>query len=140
MKYKSKFVIMDHFAIKAGKHQDLRFKLKTGGWASFAVPRGVPINSDTKVMAIRTANHSEKDALFVGKIPEGEYGGGVLKEFDSGDCEILKFEKKHIVIDFKGKKVKGIYHLIDINRITSDKRKQKQYMLFKSKSKINTEN
>ena len=105
----SEFVIMEHKADRAGTHFDLRFKQPSGNnWDSFAVRKGIPDKPGTKVLAQKTHDHSKKEALFVGTIPKGEYGAGVLKKWDSGSCEILKYKPTtHISIKFNGRKIKG---------------------------------
>ncbi len=128
---KSEFVIMEHKAKRAGLHFDLRFKMpKSNMWASFAVPKGIPTEPGKKVLAIRTTDHTKKEALFTGVIDDG-YGAGKLNKWDSGRCVILKYSTMHIAIDFKGNKVQGLYHLISTTR-AGDKDK-KSYFLFKSK-------
>ena len=130
---KSRFVIIDHFAKKAGKHQDLRFK-KPGStaWYSFAVRKGVPTEVGQKVLAVKTNMHSEKDALFTGRFERG-YGAGEFKKFDEGECIVEKFTTAHIVITIKGSKIKGRYHFISIKVIGSGRDKYTEYMLFKGK-------
>lgn len=125
----SRFVIMEHEAIKAGKHNDLRIKKpRSDMWASWAIPKGVPVASGSRTLAISTNDHIEKDALYTGKISPGEYGAGVIKELDSGDCNIYFWTDKHIRIEFKGKKFKGIYHLVRPSNF-----KKKEWLIFKSK-------
>jgi len=130
---KSEFIIVKHQARRAGLHYDLRFKLPSSNiWASFAVRKGVPTKEGTKVLAVRTHDHTRKEALFTGEIKSG-YGAGTLTKWDSGQCDIVKFTPAHIVLDFHGSKIKGLYHLINTGVI--DKKYKKQtYMLFKSKS------
>lgn len=132
-----KFVIHDHHAIKAGYHQDLRFQNPedTRHWYSFAIPKGVPLQTGTKVLAIRTHMHTEEEALFQGEIPPGEYGGGTLAVFDQGLCQIHKLTSAHIMLLFQGSKVKGLYHLISTGNIRAKEFKQQQYMMFKSKER-----
>lgn len=130
---KTQFIVHDHDAFRAGKHQDLRFKIEPNKWDSFAVPRKVPLKLGIKVLAIKTHSHSNKEAMFVGEIPKGEYGSGKLKVFDQGICTIEKYTPAHIVIDFKGRKVKGIYHLVNIGVTGKTRYKQQQYLLFKGK-------
>ena len=130
---KSKFIIVDHEAKRAGKHQDLRFKKPRGGlWDSFAVRKGVPTEPGEKVLAVKTHDHTEKEALFTGTIDSG-YGAGKLKKFDGGSCEIIKYKEAHIVLNFKGSKIKGIYHLISTGVIDKEYNSPK-YMLFKGKA------
>ena len=130
---KSRFVIMKHQANRAGLHFDLRFKMPNSkDWDSFAVRKGVPTLPGKKVLAVRTTVHSEKEALLVGKIEKG-YGAGTLTEWDGGSCDILKYTDKHIVLDLKGRKVKGIYHMTSTGYIDK-KFDKKSYMLFKGKN------
>jgi len=130
---KSRFVIMEHKANRAGLHFDLRFKMpKSKGWDSFAVRKGVPTLPGRKVLAVRTTVHSEREALLTGKIEKG-YGAGTLTEWDGGSCDIIKYTDKHIVLDLKGRKVKGIYHMSSTGFIDKDFNK-KSYILFKGKS------
>ena len=138
MSKKVKFVAHDHYAKRAGYHQDLRFQLPTNTkiWASFAVPKGIPLQPGNKVLAIRTHDHTKEEALMQGDIPSGEYGGGTLILFDEGICRIDKFTSAHIAIVFQGKKIKGLYHFISIGNVDEKKYKQQQYMLFKSKLEV----
>jgi len=133
MKTKSKFVIMEHDAKRARLHYDLRFIMPNSNiWASFAVRKGVPTQPGTKVLAVRTHDHTPEEALFVGVIDDG-YGAGRLKKWDEGNCEIEKFSPSHIIVRFFGRKVKGLYHMISIGVIKKKDYKKQQYMLFKSK-------
>lgn len=133
MSTKSRFVVIEHRAKKAGLHYDLRFKLPTGKkWASFAVRKGIPLKVGQKVLAIRTNDHTEKNALFVGPLESG-YGAGIFKKHDGGSCIIEKFTDNHIAIDFKGSKMKGLYHLVSTVVVGGGKRKEKSFFLFKGR-------
>ena len=133
MNIKSKFVIMDHEAKRARYHQDLRFKKPDGNlWDSFAVRKGVPTQYGIKVLAIHTHDHTEKDALFTGVIDDG-YGAGKLDLFDKGDCIIEKYTNSHIVLNFKGRKIKGRYHLVSTVVMKNKSGKIREYFLFKGK-------
>ena len=128
---KSVFVIMKHNAKKAGLHYDLRFRMPDSVmWASFAVPKGVPTEPGPKVLAIRTKDHTKKGALITGRIKEG-YGTGTLEVWDMGACNIIKYSDKYILLDLKGKKAKGKYHLFLIAKVRE--KDQKSYLLFKGK-------
>jgi hypothetical protein len=132
----SRFVVMKHEAERAGLHFDLRFKIPGSHmWASFAVRKGVPLEEGVKVLAIRTEDHSEKGALLTGKIGSG-YGKGRLTKWDWGYCDVEKYSTTHIVLNCRGNKVKGIYHLLN-TRYTltkvSDSEDKQSYMLFKGK-------
>lgn len=133
MKTKSQFIVVEHKAKKAGLHFDLRFKMpKSQNWASFAVRKGVPLKPGVRVLAVKTHDHSKKEALMTGKIESG-YGAGTLKKWDGGSCDILKYTSSNIAIDFKGSKVKGLYYLINTGVMDKSKYKKSQYMLFKGK-------
>jgi DNA ligase D-like protein (predicted 3'-phosphoesterase) len=135
---KVRFVIHNHKARRAGFHQDLRFEdpNKSDHWHSFAVPKTVPLVPNQKVLAIKTHIHSEKEALFKGDIPAGEYGGGNIELFDQGIAQLNKFTSSHIIIVMQGRKVNGLYHLISLGNISDEKFKQQNYILFKSKVNI----
>ncbi len=131
-----RFVVHDHKADRAGYHQDLRFQLpRSRNWASYAVPKGIPTEPGIKVLSIRTHDHTEKEALFIGDIPPGDYGAGTLTIFDEGLCKLEKFTSAHIIMTFQGSKIKGIYHMVSVGNISKEKFKQRQYLLFKSKIK-----
>ena len=139
MNKKSKFAIHLHLAKRAGRHYDLRFKMPDSKlWFSGATKKEIPLKrQDDKIIIHRTNDHTEKQALMLGTIDDG-YGAGVLKIWDQGDCEILKWmPKRHIVLRFKGKKIKGIYHLLATSIIGGSKKwgssKNKQYLFFKAK-------
>lgn len=126
----SKFILINHLAFKAGNHQDLRFQIpgRKKSYDSFAISKGVPLNSGTKVIAIRTTIHTEKEAYFTGTIQKGFYGGGTLEMLDQGECDILTYKPNHIKIIFYGNKIKGLYHLMHFEKMP-----EKMYIIFKSK-------
>jgi len=133
MPTQSKFVIMKHEAKKAGLHYDLRFRMpKSKDWASYAVRKGVPTSPGKKVLAVKTTIHNEKEALLTGYIKDG-YGAGKLTKWDGGSCVIHKYSDRHITIEFKGSKIKGIYHMISIKTIKNLNKSTKEYFLFKGK-------
>jgi len=128
----SKFIVVEHNAVRARLHWDLRFEIPgSNNWASFAIRKGPPLETGKKVLAIRTHDHSREEALFLGKIEDG-YGAGKLTKWDDGTCIVHKFTSSHITLEFKGRKLKGIYHMISTGFIDRDYKKQ-TYMLFKGK-------
>ena len=129
---RSEFVVTEHHAKRAGLHWDLRFEIpKSKMWASFAVRKGVPLKPGTKVLAVRTHDHKRDEALLTGELKSG-YGAGKFKEWDRGQCIIHRYTIAHMSIEFKGKKVKGIYHLVNTG-VVDRNFKGKQYFLFKGK-------
>lgn len=133
MRARSKFIVVEHNAKKARLHWDLRFQMpkKKNIWMSFAVRKGIPLEPGKKVLAVRTHDHTEKEALFLGTLKSG-YGAGQFKKWDDGSCIIHKFGTGHIAIEFKGSKLKGLYHLVNTGVVDRDYKKQ-SYMLFKGK-------
>jgi ribonucleoside-diphosphate reductase alpha chain len=106
----SKFVLMEHLARRSGRHYDLRFKRPFGKlWDSFATKKELPPEPGKRIIMWKTTLHSEEDALLTGRIESG-YGAGILKKVDDGEAIIKKYKDYHMIIDFKGKKLSGIYH------------------------------
>lgn len=131
-----KFVLDRHEAIKRGLHYDLRFQIPNSkNWNSFSMNEFPPTEEGKRIYIVKTTEHSEENALFIGIIPSGEYGAGKIIREDQGDCIIHKYSKTHIVIEFKGKKLKGIYHLINTAIFTKKKANyyRNVYAFFKGK-------
>jgi DNA ligase D-like protein (predicted 3'-phosphoesterase) len=123
-KEKNRFVVHSHFAKKAGHHHDFRLETK-GVLKSWAVPKRVPELKLVRRLAVATEDHPLEYISFQGKIPEGQYGAGLVKIFDKGTYDLLNKDKDRISFRLKGKKLKGIYHLIKTKR-------SKQWLIFKS--------
>ena len=127
---KTKFVVIKHESGKEDDHEDLRFKIpKSSGWRSFAVNKGIPIEIGKDVQAIKDFIHTEKEALVTGLVKSGR-GAGNYTKLDEGSCTIIKMTKNRIILDLKGSKYTGIYHLIDTGKIDKEY-KQPIYLLFK---------
>jgi len=121
---KNRFVVHDHYALKAGHHHDLRLEME-GVLKSWAVPKGVPEEKGKRVLAIQTEDHPVSYANFQGEIPEGCYGAGVVKIFDKGTYKLIEKTENKIVFELKGKKLKGKYTLLKFKKPT-------HWLLFKS--------
>lgn len=134
----SEFILVKHDAKRAGDHYDLRFKMpKSKLWASFATPKGkdFPPDSNEKITLIRTHDHTEDEAKFTGHIESG-YGAGDLKKVDGGKCDVKKFSERHIIVEFNGSKLKGIYQFVNVSTFDKSKKEpDKRFMFFKSKKK-----
>lgn len=124
----AQFIVVEHHAKRAGLHYDLRFeKPNSNMWLSFASRHELTEAEKTKILLNQTEDHTKEDALFIGEIKSG-YGAGILKEWDKGTCDILKYrEGKYIQLKFKGRKLKGIYHLIKVAY------KENSWLFFKAK-------
>ncbi len=129
---KSQFIIVQHFAEKAGTHYDLRFEKPEGQlWDSFVIKKDIPLLIGKRILAVKTHDHNKKDAITVKPILSG-YGKGSYKKFDGGYCTIEKYHPSHIVLNFTGSKIKGIYHLISLKTISKDK-ELREYLFFKGR-------
>jgi|TARA_B100001971_G_C18147455_1_gene513901 DNA ligase D-like protein (predicted 3'-phosphoesterase) len=112
VKKKSKkliYCIQKHHA--SHLHWDLRLEMK-GVLKSWAIPKTPPIKKGIKRLAIMTEDHPLGYEKFVGEIPEGQYGAGKVKIWDSGFYELKDKDKKIIEIIIHGKKLKGNYVLV----------------------------
>ena len=103
------FVVQKHWA--RNLHYDFRLEMHGTLW-SWAVPKGVPLVKGQRRLAMRTENHAKAYAGFEGVIPEGKYGAGRVKIWDKGTYSVVEKTKNKIVINFKGKKLKGEYCLV----------------------------
>jgi bifunctional non-homologous end joining protein LigD len=111
------FAIQEHHA--SHLHYDFRLEME-GVLKSWALPKGIPAESNKKHLAVLTEDHPIEYANFSGTIPKGEYGGGEVSIWDKGTFDnlshnkageikdILKaFKAGHIVFCLHGKKLKG---------------------------------
>ena len=109
------FVIQKHAASRL--HYDFRLEME-GGLKSWAVPKGIPFEKGDKRLAIQVEDHPLDYAHFEGIIPKGEYGGGTVMVWDTGEYSVggdsplqaLKEGKLHLLL--RGKKLKGEWTLV----------------------------
>jgi len=120
---KNRFVVHDHWALRAGHHHDFRLEME-GVLKSWAVPKGVPEKKGKRVLALETEPHPVSYLNFQGKIPPGCYGAGVVKVFDKGTYKLIEKTKNKIVFELIGEKLSGIYCLIRLKG-------KNQWLLFK---------
>jgi len=110
-----KFVVQEHHATRL--HWDFRLE-KDGVLKSWAVPKGPPLEEGIKRLAMAVPDHPLDYGNFEGTIPEGDYGAGV-KIWDQGTYEVQeeieqgKQKKKVLKFILKGKKLKGLYTLVE---------------------------
>lgn len=117
------FVIHEHHA--SHLHWDLRLELD-GVLKSWAVPKEPPAEAGIKRLALQVEDHPLSYAGFEGIIPEGSYGAGVVKIWDSGSFSLLERDAKKLVFDLNGKKLHGAYCLISTGG--------KNWLFFKKKA------
>src|SRR5919198_3573158 len=104
------FVVQRHDARRL--HYDFRLE-RNGALASWAVPKGVPLEPGQQVLAVHVEDHPLDYATFEGEIPKGEYGAGTVEIWDNGTYELLE-EKKNggLTVRLKGKRLDGTWSLI----------------------------
>ena len=117
-----RFVIQEHHA--SHLHWDFRLE-KERALKSWAVPKGPPEKASVKRLAIQVEDHDLDYIDFQGTIPEGEYGAGEVKIWDSGTYELESETPKRIVFSLNGKRLKGVYTLVHL--------KNKEWLLIKQK-------
>ncbi len=115
-KDKAIFVVQKHAA--SHLHYDFRLEID-GVLKSWAVPKGPPLKTGDKHLAIETEDHPLEYATFKGTIPPGNYGAGTVEIWDHGTFSMLKdisaeraYKEGHLEILLHGKKLEGTYALI----------------------------
>lgn len=108
-KVSGRFVVQEHHA--SHLHYDFRLEMK-GVLKSWAVPKGIPEKSKEKRLAVHVEDHPLDYINFHGTIPEGQYGAGEVKIFDSGLYSLLKNDPNEIEFVLKGDKLEGEYVLV----------------------------
>jgi bifunctional non-homologous end joining protein LigD len=119
------FVVQEHHATHL--HYDLRLESE-GVLKSWAVPKGIPEKPGERHLAVETEDHPLEYAGFEGTIPEGEYGAGVVKIWDSGIFEPLIWEKDKIEVVMKGDRLTGRYVIVRFKRAG-----EKDWLIFRAK-------
>jgi bifunctional non-homologous end joining protein LigD len=107
----ARFVVQQHDATRL--HWDLRLE-HDGVLASWALPRGIPLDPDENRLAVRTEDHPLEYLDFHGTIPKGEYGAGEMEIWDRGTYRAEKFEPGKVVAEFHGDRLRGRYALFRI--------------------------
>jgi bifunctional non-homologous end joining protein LigD len=104
------FVVQRHDATRL--HYDFRLE-KAGALASWAVPKGVPLEPGAKALAVHVEDHPLEYAKFHGEIPKGQYGAGSVEIWDNGTYELLE-EKSNGQLTFRlhGKRLHGTWSLV----------------------------
>ncbi len=122
------FVIQEHHASRL--HYDFRLEAD-GVLKSWAVPKEPSLDPADKRLAVHVEDHPLEYASFKGKIPEGQYGAGTVRIWDSGTYENLSTQGAKPVpvsrgidagrLEFllHGKKLKGRFALIRMKKASS---------------------
>jgi bifunctional non-homologous end joining protein LigD len=104
------FVVQRHDA--RALHYDFRLQ-RDGALASWAVPKGIPLEPGTQHLAVHVEDHPLEYATFEGEIPKGEYGAGSVEIWDNGTYELLEAKKNGgLTVRLHGKRLEGIWALV----------------------------
>jgi bifunctional non-homologous end joining protein LigD len=104
------FVVQRHDARRL--HYDFRLE-RDGALASWAVPKGVPLEPGQQHLAVHVEDHPFEYASFEGEIPKGQYGAGTVEIWDRGTYELVE-EKKDggLTIRLHGERLDGTWALV----------------------------
>jgi bifunctional non-homologous end joining protein LigD len=104
------FVVQRHDARRL--HYDFRLE-RNGALASWAVPKGVPLEPGAKALAVHVEDHPLEYAKFHGEIPAGQYGAGTVEIWDNGTYDLLE-EKRNgqLTVRLHGKRLNGTWSLV----------------------------
>ena len=121
------FVVQRHDARRL--HYDFRLE-RDGALASWAVPKGVPLEPGTQHLAVHVEDHPLSYATFEGEIPAGNYGAGTVEVWDHGTYELVE-EKPNggLTVHLHGERLKGLWALVPA-KLSGD---AKNWLLVKKK-------
>ena len=104
------FVVQRHDARRL--HYDFRLE-RNGALASWAVPKGVPLEPGQRALAVHVEDHPLEYANFEGVIPKGQYGAGPVEIWDNGTYELVE-EKKDggLTVRLHGERLEGVWTLV----------------------------
>jgi bifunctional non-homologous end joining protein LigD len=104
------FVVQRHDARRL--HYDFRLE-RDGALASWAVPKGIPLEPGQRALAVHVEDHPLDYADFEGEIPKGNYGAGTVEIWDRGTYELVE-EKKDggLTVRLHGERLDGTWTLI----------------------------
>ena len=104
------FVVQRHDARRL--HYDFRLE-RDGALASWAVPKGIPLEPGERHLAVHVEDHPLDYASFEGEIPAGNYGAGTVEIWDEGTYELVE-EKRDggLTVRLDGKRLQGLWTLV----------------------------
>ena len=126
----SRFVIQHHLATRL--HHDLRLE-RGGTLRSWALPKGLPLVPELPHLAMQTEDHPLEYLTFHGDIPEGEYGGGPMRIWDTGTYETVEWEDGKVTFRLTGHRHRGEWHLFRVGRGEKGKR---EWLVTRAKSDL----
>ncbi|HLM34872.1 MAG TPA: non-homologous end-joining DNA ligase, partial [Gaiellaceae bacterium] len=104
------FVVQRHDARRL--HYDFRLE-RNGALASWAVPKGVPLEPGGRALAVHVEDHPLEYAKFHGEIPQGQYGAGTVEIWDNGTYDLIE-EKRNgqLTVRLHGKRLDGTWSVV----------------------------
>jgi DNA ligase D-like protein (predicted 3'-phosphoesterase) len=103
------YMVHDHHS--RSHHHDLRLEFD-GVLRSWAVPKGLSTEPGVRRLAMEVPDHALSYAPFEGEIPQGSYGAGKVEVWDRGTFKVLERTDDKLVIDIRGRRIQGVYHLV----------------------------
>jgi bifunctional non-homologous end joining protein LigD len=104
------FVVQRHDARRL--HYDLRLEMD-GVLASWALPKGLPLEPGERYLAVHTEDHPMRYATFSGVIPKGEYGAGTMEIWDHGSYELVERKRDGgLTVRLAGERLAGLWTLV----------------------------
>jgi len=96
---------------------------------SWAVPKEPPTMPGVKRLAVQVEDHALDYIDFEGSIPEGEYGAGTVRIWDSGTYELESRTPTRLTFRLTGSRMQGRYILVQ----TGFGGQGKNWLLFQAK-------
>jgi bifunctional non-homologous end joining protein LigD len=87
---------------------------------SWAVPKGIPPDPRENHLAVHTEDHPLMYLDFHGDIPEGNYGAGWMRIWDTGTYDVKEWEPKKLVVTLHGERVDNQFALFQAGRETKN--------------------
>jgi bifunctional non-homologous end joining protein LigD len=104
------FVVQRHDA--RSLHYDFRLE-RDGVLASWAVPKGVPVEPGEQHLAVHVEDHPLAYATFEGEIPAGNYGAGTVEIWDNGTYELVEDKPDGgLTVRLHGRRLDGLWTLV----------------------------
>ena len=131
------YVIQKHRASQL--HYDFRLEFN-GVLLSWAVPKGPSLDPSVKRLAMQVEDHPREYGDFEGIIPEGEYGGGTVMVWDTGEwlpeSDDVKgaLRKGDLKFTLRGKKLQGSWVLVRTHGYGS--KEGRSWLLIKHRDKF----
>lgn len=108
-----RFVVQEHHA--RTHHFDFRLE-RDGVFKSWAVPKGLPDAAGVTRLAIQVDDHALEFGTFEGRIPQGVYGAGEIRVWDSGMYELIQWAEDRIKVRLVGTRFTGVFEIFKFKR------------------------